>query len=72
MLERLLQRSKISLRIDDNISIFEKRFEGYLQDSLPVVQHLKNFNVKLIVVSCNDRRMLMQELNVIDIFSRKR
>lgn len=72
MIERLLQRSKTSGRIDDNVVVFEKRYEGYLKDSLPVVEHLKNVNVRLIEVSCDDQHILMRELKRIDIFSRKR
>lgn len=72
MIERLLERSKTSERIDDNVFVFEKRYEGYLKDSLPVVEHLKNVNVRVIEVSCDNQHISTKELNRIDIFSRKR
>lgn len=51
MIERLLKRSETSGRIDDKVSIFEKRYEGYLDESVPVIEHLRTANVKLIEVS---------------------
>ena len=72
MIERLLQRSKTSGRIDDNIITFEKRYEGYLKDSLPVVEHLENANVKLIKVSYDDNQHISTiKLSRTDIFSGK-
>lgn len=71
MIDRLLQRSKTSGRIDDTLTTFEKRYEGYLKDSLPVVDHLKEEKTKLIEVSSNFRYMLMRKLNMIDILGRK-
>jgi adenylate kinase family enzyme len=50
MIARLLDRSRTSGRIDDNIVTYEKRYEGYLKDSLPVVEHLKNSKTRLIEV----------------------
>lgn len=61
-MERLLERAITSGRVDDTVAIFEKRYEGYLEDSLPVIEHLKSAKVRLIEVSCCDPVMLMREI----------
>ncbi|KAI9846087.1 MAG: hypothetical protein M1837_004343 [Sclerophora amabilis] len=55
LLERLTKRSETSGRIDDNIVTFEKRYEGFLQESMPVVEHLKATKAMLIEVSSNEK-----------------
>lgn len=72
MVERMLQRSETSGRIDDNIATFEKRYRGYVNNSLPVVQHLKDMGVRIFEVSCDDHLGFTKELKGIDIYSRKR
>ncbi len=36
--QRVLKRSVTSARTDDNAAAFEKRFDTYLKDSLPIIQ----------------------------------
>ena len=60
MIERLLNRSRTSGRVDDNIVTYEKRYEGYLKHSLPVVKHLENTKARLIKVRCGDQLPLMR------------
>lgn len=55
MVHRLLKRAKTSGRIDDHIEIFEKRYKGYLKDTVPIVKILKEDDVKVIEVSCDDQ-----------------
>ena len=71
MMERLLERSMTSGRIDDTLAIFEKRYEGYLKDTMPVVEHLKKEGVRLIGVSSKIHPMQMRRLNKIDILGRR-
>ena len=44
MLERVQKRAETSqrLRIDDNLETFEKRYQGYLDDTIPVTNHFRN------------------------------
>lgn len=72
MIERLLERSKTSGRIDDNIATFVKRHAGYLDDTLPIVQYLKFGKVTVFPVSCDNPFTLSKKLNSIDKYSRKR
>lgn len=43
MLERVQTRAKTSqsVRIDDNLETFEKRYQGYLDDTMPVINHFR-------------------------------
>ncbi|CDO94552.1 unnamed protein product [Kluyveromyces dobzhanskii CBS 2104] len=52
MLERLLQRGKTSGRIDDNIESIKKRFNTFVETSVPVVEYFDKQN-KVIKVSCD-------------------
>lgn len=61
MLERLLQRSKTSGRIDDNVATFEKRYAGYVEDSLPAIVHLMDREVTVFDVSCDNQLILIRE-----------
>jgi hypothetical protein len=70
MIERLLNRSRTSGRVDDNIVTYEKRYEGYLNDFLPVVDHLKNTEARVIKVRCGDQLPLMRTER--DRFSRQK
>lgn len=72
MIERLLQRSKTSGRIDDNVATYEKRYAGYLKDTLPIVKHLIDDRVTVFPVSCGDQFTLSKELKSIDKHGRKR
>lgn len=44
MLERLLERGKTSGRADDNIESIKKRFETFVNTSMPVVEHYRKQN----------------------------
>ena len=58
MKERLLKRLKTSGRVDDNVATFEKRYEGYLKESLPLINHLRATNARLIEVSGSDELII--------------
>ena len=60
MIERFLNRSRTSRRVDDNIMIYEKKYERYLKNPLPVVEHLEKTKVRLIKVRCVDQFPLMR------------
>lgn len=41
MLQRVLNRGRTSGRIDDNEEAFWRRWNGYLDDTLPVLEYLR-------------------------------
>ena len=55
MKKRLLRRSETSGRIDDNVATFKKRYGGYLEEYVPVVERLRTAKATLIEVSSSDR-----------------
>ena len=50
MLQRLLRRAETSGRVDDNEETFKKRYEGFLDDSVPVLDFFQSEG-KLVEVS---------------------
>ena len=50
MLERLVQRQRLLQRMDDQVDIFETRYDGYIKESLPVVEHLRSGGARIISV----------------------
>ena len=63
MIGRLLKRQETSGRIDDNLEVFEKRYKGYLKDTMPVIEHLKMAETRLVEVSERHIVMLKKWLN---------
>lgn len=54
MLKRVLRRAETSGRVDDNVDTFEKRYQGFLDDSMPVLGFFQSRD-KLIKVSSSTK-----------------
>ena len=44
MEERLLRRGETSGRADDNVESIKKRFQTYLEKTMPVIEHYEKSN----------------------------
>lgn len=44
MLKRLLKRGETSGRVDDNEETIRKRFTGYREETLPVIEHYESLH----------------------------
>lgn len=53
MLQRLLERGKTSGRDDDNIDSIKKRFQTFIDTSMPVVKHFEKQS-KVVKVRCDE------------------
>jgi UMP-CMP kinase len=53
MLQRLLKRGETSGRVDDNLESIKKRFQTFVETSMPVVEHYEKIG-KVRKVSCVD------------------
>ncbi|KAA6408644.1 MAG: Uridylate kinase [Lasallia pustulata] len=51
MLKRVLRRAETSGRVDDNVDTFEKRYQGFLDDSTPVLGFFQSRD-KFIKIDC--------------------
>jgi UMP-CMP kinase len=44
MLERLMNRGQTSGRLDDNVATIKKRFQNFVQETLPVIEYYDKKN----------------------------
>lgn len=51
MLQRLLRRAETSGRVDDNVETFKKRYQGFLDDSVPVLDFFRSKGL-LVRIDC--------------------
>lgn len=51
MLQRLLRRAETSGRVDDNVETFKKRYQGFLDDSMPVLDFFRSKGL-LVRIDC--------------------
>lgn len=54
MLQRLSRRAETSGRVDDNVETFNKRYQGFLVDSVPVLDFFRSRSL-LVRVSSLER-----------------
>lgn len=49
MRSRMLKRAETSGRMDDTLEVFQKRFEGFVKESEPVIDFYKSENLYKMV-----------------------
>lgn len=49
IINRVIKRKELENRIDDDLSILEKRIDGYFKETIPVIEELNKQNDLLII-----------------------
>ncbi len=54
IIKRVIERKKVENRIDDDLSILDKRINGYIRDTKPIIQKLNEISDLLVIKGSDD------------------
>lgn len=58
-----MERKKLENRIDDDLAILDKRIEGYVRDTKPIIEELNNLSDVLSVKGVGDVKTVNNNIN---------
>lgn len=61
--ERCLKRGESSGRSDDNLESLKKRFNTYLNDSMPIINYYRNLNEVRHIDAASDPDSVFEKVN---------